>query len=465
MVRISDATLKQKSAETLSFKEKIELVRILDRLQTDVIELGRLNNPKADVLYMKTVSDAVTGSTVSVQAYASKESIDLAWSAVERAQKARIQITAPVSLVQMEYICHKKPEAIREAVKEAVTYAKTLCADVEFEAEDATRAEKEFLYDILEAAIQAGASTVTVCDTAGNMLADECAAFVKEIMANVPSMKNAVLAVSCSDQIAMADACTIASAIAGAGELKTAIYPDDIASLKNVVTAIQKKGADCGLSSDLRSVELKRLCDQAESMFTNTRSKTSPFENGVRDSEPDRFYTANDDIAAITAVTKKLGYDLTEEDQVRVYDEFKSITEKKEQVSEREIDAIIASAAMQVPQTYTIDSFIINSSDSFASSAHIRLKKNGELLESVALGDGPVDAAFLAIEQIIGIHYELDDFQIRAVTEGREAMGETIVRLRSAGKVYSGRGLSTDIIGSSISAYISALNKITFEEA
>ena len=124
----------------------------------------------------------------------------------------------------------------------------------------------------------------------------------------------------------------------------------------------------------------------------------------------------------------------------------------------------MASAALQVPSVYTIDDFIINSCGQFSATAHIRLLKNGEIAESVALGDGPVDAAFLAIEQIVGRHYELDDFQIQAVTEGREAMGETIVRLRAGGKVYAGRGLSTDIIRSSISAYINALNKIVYEE-
>ena len=461
MVRISDVTLKQKTAETLSFREKTELARILDRLQADVIELGMMKKPKADSLYIKTVCDIVKDAAVCVSASPDRESVDQVWNALKNAEHPRIQITAPVSLVQMEYLFHKKPEAVTAAVSDAVAYAKTLTDDVEFCAEDATRSEPEFLYQIIDAAVKAGASCVTVCDTAGNSLPEECADFVKEIKANVPA---ASLGMQCGNDIALADACSIAAAMAGCDEIKAAIYAEECASLKNIASVIRKKGGGHDLSCNIRMVELKRLSDQASRMFTASRSKTTPFENGVRDSEPDRFFTSGDDIAAIVSESRRLGYDLSEEDQVKVYEEFKKISGKKDQVSEKEIDAIIASAAMQVPSTYTIENFNISSSNVFSSSAHIRLRKNGEVVESVALGDGPVDASFLAIEQIVGRHYELDDFQIRSVTEGREAMGETIVRLRSTGKVYSGRGLSTDIIGSSISAYISALNKIVYEE-
>ena len=119
---------------------------------------------------------------------------------------------------------------------------------------------------------------------------------------------------------------------------------------------------------------------------------------------------------------------------------------------------------MQVPACYVLDTYVITAGNAVAATANLRLTRNGERLEGVCLGDGPIDAAFLAIEQITGRHYELDDFQIQSVTEGREAMGQTVVKLRSEGKVYSGRGISTDIVGASIQAYISALNKIVYEE-
>ena len=159
-----------------------------------------------------------------------------------------------------------------------------------------------------------------------------------------------------------------------------------------------------------------------------------------------------------------LGYDLSEEDGPKVYEAFTRIASRKERVGARELDAIIASAALQVPPTFRLENYVINSGNSISATCHMQLRRDDKLLESVCLGDGPVDAAFLAIEQIVGCHYELDDFQIQSVTEGREAMGETVVRLRAGGKIYSGRGISTDIIGSSIRAYISAVNKIVYEE-
>ncbi len=160
-----------------------------------------------------------------------------------------------------------------------------------------------------------------------------------------------------------------------------------------------------------------------------------------------------------------MGYELGEEDLAAVYAEFQKIAARKEQIDVRELDAIVAAVAMQAPPAYTLKSYLVNSGNVISATAAVKLERDGKETEGVSLGDGPIDAAFHAIEQVAGCHYELDDFQIRAVTEGKEAMGETVVRLRSDGRLYSGRGISTDIIGASILAYINALNKIVYEEA
>ena len=161
---------------------------------------------------------------------------------------------------------------------------------------------------------------------------------------------------------------------------------------------------------------------------------------------------------------KKLGYDLTPEDNGRVFEEFRRVTAKKQAIGVRELEAIIASSAMQVPSTYHLVNYVVNSGNIINATANVTLEKQGEQLSGVSIGDGPIDAAFHAIEQIIGHHYELDDFQIQAVTKGREAVGSSIIRLRASGKLYSGNGVSTDIIGACIRAYINALNKIVYEE-
>ena len=464
-IRISDITLRQKNSEILSFKEKIELVKLLDRLEIDVIELDQIKKEKADSLYIKTVASAVVNSSISVRVSPDTDAIDLAWEALKGAAKPRIQIAAPISLVQLEYTNHMTTDQFRGMVCEAVKYAKKLTEDVEFCAEDATRADKDFLYDIIETAAASGATAITLCDSAGTMLPDEFAAFTKDVLenANTPSAKGVILGICANDGLAMANACSISALLSGAAEVKASIYPEGSASVSNIANVIKLRGSEFGISSGVRTVEMERIASQAERMFTQMRSKTSPFENGVQDGE-ERFFSSSDDISVIIKETKALGYELSDEDKINVYERFKNIAEKKTRVSSKEIDAIVASSAMQVPSTYKIEDYIINSGNIISATAHLRLRKNGEIKESVAIGDGPVDAAFLAIEQIAGRHYELDDFQIQSVTEGREAMGETVVKLRSNGKIYSGRGISTDIIGSSIRAYISALNKIVYEE-
>ena len=151
------------------------------------------------------------------------------------------------------------------------------------------------------------------------------------------------------------------------------------------------------------------------------------------------------------------------EDAQKVYEAFKQIAAKKEKVSLKELDAIVASSAMQVPSTYKLDTYVVTSGNSISATAHIKLIKNDVTVEGVYIGDGPIDASFQTIEKITGCHYELDDFQLQAVTEGREAMGRTLVKLRAGGKVYSGSGISTDIVGACIRAYINAINKIVHE--
>ena len=462
-IKISDMTMKQ-AGQALSFREKIELAKLLDKLCVSAIELEGIHNSRVDSLRIKSIAAAVCDSVVAVPVALNEDSVAETWKALSEAKHPRLQVVASVSSVQMEYLYHKKPDAMLEAVVNTVKACREVCADVEFIADDATRADSAYLYKVLDAAISAGAATVTVCDTAGTMMPDEFAAFVKGIFENVPAMGTVKLGVACANALAMADACAMAAVCQGAGEVKAAVYPADSANLANVARIIAAKGDMIGAASTVRVNQLSRAVEQAVRMCQTGRSKTSPFDSGVREGDG-TYLTVHDDMEAVLKAAAILGYDISAEDSTKVYDAFCNIAAKKEKVSTKELDAIVAAAAMQVPPTYILDTFIINSGNTIAATAHIRLKKNDKVLEGVCVGDGPIDAAFLASESITGCHYELDDFQIQSVTEGREAMGQTVVKLRSGGKVYSGRGISTDIVGASIRAYISALNKIVYEEA
>ena len=262
----------------------------------------------------------------------------------------------------------------------------------------------------------------------------------------------------------MADACAVSAIAAGAGEIKTAAYCVDTANLAHMAKLLAAKAQDFGVVTTLQFTQMNRLLSQITWMCQTGRSQLSPFDNGVQTSSG-AVLTVHDTQEAVMKMAAALGYDLSEEDGAKVYEAFCRIAAKKQTVGEKELDAIIASAALQVPPTYRLESYVINTGNTISASAQMKLTKNGQTLSGVSLGDGSVDAAFLAIESILGRHYELDDFQIQAVTEGREAMGESVVKLRSGGKLYSGRGISTDIIGASVHAYLNAINKIVYEEA
>ena len=464
-IKISDMTMKQEGKElSLSFKEKIELSKLLDKLDVSVIELEGIRSSKIDSLRIKSIASAVSSGILAVPVQLDKNSVEETWNALQTAKFPRLQVCASVSSVQMEYLYHKKPDAMLQAVCQTIEACKALCPDVEFVADDATRSDPAFLAQILTAAIEKGATTVTVCDAAGTMMPEEFAGFVKGLFEAVPTLENVTLGVSCSNDLSMADACVIAAACQGAGELKTAAYPVSTASLGNVSRIISTRGDSFNAACSVKVTQLNRTVNQITWMCQTGRSKSNPFDSGVQEEDTGIYLTAHDDMTGVLKAVERMGYDLSEEDGSRVYEAFQNIAAKKEKVSAKELDAIVASAAMQVPSTYRMDTYVINAGNTVAATAHLKLYKNDMPMEGVSIGDGPIDAAFTAIESITGCHYELDDFQIQSVTEGREAMGQTVVKLRADGKLYSGKGISTDIVGASIYAYINALNKIVYEE-
>ena len=233
--------------------------------------------------------------------------------------------------------------------------------------------------------------------------------------------------------------------------------------MTNVSRILSAKGDELGAQINIGVTKLSRIVEQIQRICRADRNPSLVHDSTIQE-DSEVYLTAHDDCDAVNAAVERLGYDLSQEDRMKVYEAFMQLAQKRDKVSFRELDAIVASAAMQVPSAYKLENYVITSGNTVASTAHMKLLKNGTAMEGVCLGDGPIDAAFSAIEQITGRHYELDDFQIQSVTEGRAAMGQTIVRLRSSGKLYSGRGISTDIVGASIKAYLSALNKIVYEE-
>ncbi|MBQ9736349.1 MAG: hypothetical protein IJV96_06170 [Clostridia bacterium] len=464
-IRITDTTLRKadETAEVAySFREKIEIVKTLDRIGVDVIELPLFRATRADVLLLHTVLPIVKNATISLTlAELTEEAVRAAAEALGGAKNARIHIALPVSTVQMEYHLHKKPDAALALIRTLVSLACSLVDEVEFSALDATRAEADFLTEALSAAATAGAGILTVCDSEGSMLPDEFVSFLSTLRAEVPALAGKELSVESSDAMHMGCALAVAAIGVGATVVKTAVGASGATPLPAFAAVLKMRGDSLGITSSLNAASLGKT---AEKIYAMGGGKTEKGTAPEEESAGDICLRNTDDEATVAAAVATLGYELSEEDMARVYESFRHLSAKKD-INARELDVIVASVALQVAPTYILRNYVITSSNVIAAAAQIELEKDGEILRGVTLGDGPVDAAFRAIEEVVGTHYELDEFRIRALTEGKDAMSETVVRLRTGGKVYSGRGVSTDIIGASIRAYISALNKICFEEA
>ncbi|MBR5524952.1 MAG: hypothetical protein IKU51_06775 [Clostridia bacterium] len=450
-IRIADTTL---CRGNFTFKEKIEIARQLERLCVDVIELPAITEVRSDTLLVRTMASFVKNATLSVAAGITAESVTLAAAALEGAAKPQIRIELPVSPVGMEYTCHKKPDKMLQWIPTVVSAAKANGVAVEFCAVDATRADDGFLQAAIDAAVGAGADTVSVCDSTGGRLPDDFAAFIGSLQVSVP------LGVSCDNKNGLAGAQAILAVGAGADCVKTAVGGDTVC-LETFATMCKNCGDSYGFTTGIHYTQLGRIVGQIGWITDPNRNQkpaatTAQVDDGIR-------LDAKDDRDAVMAAVARLGYDLSEEDQVRVYEEFCRVAEKKT-VAAKELEAIVANVALQVPAAYQLVNYVINTGNIITASAQITLQRDGKALQGVCIGDGPVDAAFKAIDQIVGCHYELDDFQIQAVTEGKEAVGQALVKLRDRGRLYSGSGISTDILGASLRAYLNAVNKIIYEE-
>ena len=455
---VSDYTLRkfaQSDMENLLFREKTAIAACIDSIGADQIELPPVVKVKEDRIIYKTIASMVN-ARIAIPAGYDEDSIELAWDCIREAKSPCLQIMLPVATAQMEYGFRAKEAVMLETIKKLVSAAKARCESVEFSALDATRADPAFVVKACLQAQQSGATFITICDDTGTSLPGEIASLVETVKQSCPLP----LLVSLADQIGMGPACAFAAAAAGADGVKTAMTGKNVLLTEQLAVMIAARGESIGVSANLNDTELHR--DITETLRHTHHS--APKAAAGETASADIFLDAESSLSDVCEAVKALGYTLSDEDNGRVHKALLQLCQKKDSLSSRELEALIASNAMQAPSTYHLASFSANSTNTGAAMAQVTLSRGDDTLLGVATGDGPIDAAFRAIEQCIGYHYELDDFQIQAVTEGKEALGSTLVRLRNNGKLYAGNGLSTDIVGASIRAYINALNKIVYEE-
>ena len=499
-IKIFDTTLRdgeQSPGCSMNLKEKIEVAKCLERLKVDVIEAGFAISSPGDFESVHTISQAVKECTVASLARSTEKDIDCAWEAVKDAADPRIHLFIATSPVHMEYKLKMSPEQVLERTAAMVAYAKKYCSNIEFSAEDATRSDLEFLYKVVDLAIRNGATVINLPDTVGYTTPAEMQSMIASVIANVPDSDKAEFSVHCHNDLGMAVANSLAGVLGGARQIECTINGlgerAGNTSLEEVVMAMRTR-PDV-FSDTFTRIDTTQIYRSSKTVY-NIIGQTAPLnkpivgrnaflhesgihQHGVLSNKktyeiltPESVGVRVNNIVlgkhsgkhALETRLKELGYDLSAEELLRCFEEFKVLCDKKKDVTDADLEAIVTHSATEESETtdgYKLDWFAVHTSNFTTATCTVSLKYGDQKFEDVSLGDGPVDAAFQAIDNIVKpVEHTFELYRINSVAQGKDTLGEVSVKLTAGNRTYSGRGLSTDIIEASILAYISAINKL-----
>lgn len=499
-VWIFDTTLRdgeQSPGVSLNTHEKLDIARQLRKLGVDIIEAGFPIASQGDFEAVKNVALNVKGVTVAGLARASVKDIDRAWEAVKDADQARIHTFIATSDIHLKHKLRMERDQVIEAAVAAVKYAKKYTSDVEFSAEDAFRSDLEFLCRVIEAAIAAGATTVNIPDTVGYATPSEFGGFIREIGERVPNIDKAVISVHCHNDLGLAVANSLAAVANGAQQVECTVNGigerAGNASLEELVMALYTRKPFFNKTTDIKTDEIYRT-SRLVSNLTGMRIQPNKaivgknafaHESGIHQDgvlkERSTYEIMNPELIglninnivlgkhsgrhAIKDRMIELGYHLSGEEIEKTFVKFKELADKKREIKDEDLIAIVENEVLTVPETYLLEYLHISSGTSVIPTATIRLNRSGEMLEEAACGDGPVDAIYKAIDKITGITCTLQLYNLQAVTGGKDALGEVTVKILPNGgntKTFLGRGVSTDILEASTKAYLNAVNKVVF---
>lgn len=494
-IKIFDTTLRdgeQSPGCSMNLEEKIEIARQLELLKVDVIEAGFAVSSPGDFSSVAAIAKTVKDCTVASLARAVEKDIETAYEAVKHAAAPRIHTFIATSPVHMQYKLKMTPEEVLERAVASVSFAKRFLSDVEFSAEDAMRSDPAFLARVFEAVIAAGASVVNIPDTVGYVIPEEMTEMVRYIMNNVPNIDKATVSVHCHNDLGMAVANSLAGVRAGATQVECTVNGlgerAGNASLEEVVMAIKTRSALFGCDTGIDTKQINRTSKLVYNIIGQTAAINKPIvganafaheagihQHGVMAERTTYEIMSPEDVGiarstlvlgkhsgrhAIKERLTEMGYTFTEEELNVYYDKIKALCDRKKSISNSDLETIVNNRDRS-EGVYRLEFFDAHTTKNSHSTCVIKLKKNEEVFEEVSLGNGPVDAAYNAIDKITGgLCEELKDYTIHSVSEGNDALGEVTVKLRAGEKIVTGRGLSTDIIESSILAYVNGINKL-----
>lgn len=501
-IKIFDTTLRdgeQSPGASMSLAEKLEVAQLLAEMGVDVIEAGFPIASPGDFESVRQISQTVRGPTICGLARCNDKDIDTAWEAVKHAPKARIHVFLATSAIHREFKLRMTPDEILARAVAGVKRAAAYCDDIEFSPEDACRTEYDFLCRVVEAAIDAGATTVNIPDTVGYATPDEIFARFQMLRNRVPNMDQAVLSTHCHDDLGLAVANSLAAVAAGAGQIECTINGigerAGNAALEEVVMAMKTRNDyyRCATNIDsTRLVPASRLVSKTTGIQVQRNKaivgkNAFAHESGIHQDgmlkerstyeimRPEEVGFAKTDLvlgkhsgrAALADRAKTLGFTLTSEQLQQVFGEFKKLADKKKEIYDGDIIALVQHQISGAVETqWELVNYVVRSGKDHHPSVELTLKHGDkEYSESVQQGDGPIDAAFWAVEKIVDMELVCKDFRVRSATLGRDAIGEVNLEVEYLGKSYRGVGVSTDSVESTILAMLNAINRIIAEKA
>ncbi|MBS14181.1 MAG: 2-isopropylmalate synthase [Gemmatimonadetes bacterium] len=498
-VFIFDTTLRdaeQTPGCSLTPREKMEVAQQLARLNVDIIEAGFPVSSNEDFEAVRRIAMEVEGPHICGLARAVNLDIDRAGEALKDAPKTRLHTfigTSPQHIAMMRKA--KGNDDVLKMAVDAVERARSHCDDVEFSPMDAARTERRFLYDVVEATIAAGASTINIPDTVGYAIPEEFGQLIADLMANVPNVDDAIISVHCHDDLGMAVTNTLSAIKYGARQAECTINGlgerAGNASLEEIVMAIRTRGDYFGVKTGIEPKEIthtSRLVSRLMNVAVppnkaivgaNAFAHSSGIhQDGVLKNRDTFEIMAPEDVGleqtqiVLTARSGRhalkhrleiLSYDLNEEDLNKAYERFITVADKKKEVFDEDLVAIVSDELTDIPEKFSLDYLHTVSGTGTVPSATIRLKIEGENSQESAWGDGPVDASYRAIKKAAKTEARVEQYAIRAITSGAEALGEVTVRLSDEGHVATGRAVSTDVIEASVKAYLDGLNRLAVQ--
>ena len=497
---IFDTTLRdgeQAPGCSLSAEEKIEIARQLEALGVDVIEAGFPIASPGDFNAVRQVARVIKTSTVCGLARSIKKDIDTACEAVKKAKRPRVHVFLATSNIHMKYKLKKAESEILKIAEWAVKYARRKIGEVEFSPEDASRTEREFLYRVVETVINAGASIVNIPDTVGYATPYEFGALIKGIKENVPNAGRAVISVHCHNDLGLAVANSVVAVQNGARQVECTINGlgerAGNASLEEVVMAIKtRRDLFAGVTTSINTKEIykaSRLVSKLTGVPVQPNKaivganafshEAGIHQDGILKKRATYEIMKPEDIGikgtrlvlgkhsgrhAFENRLNKLGCKLKRKDMEKAFRRFKALADKKKQVYDEDIITIIEDDITEVPEIYSLEYIHVTSGTKTIPTATVKLKHKGRVVQEASSGDGPVDACYKAIDRITKVRGKLLDYALKAVTGGKDALGEVSILARFGKATISGRGASTDVIEASAKAYINAINKIAYRK-